>query len=69
VHRVEQDVAVERLLEELRAQDIRLRVEGGDLRVSAPPGALTAALREVLRWRKAELLPGWRPVPRCRCCG
>jgi len=52
----EQTAPVERLLEALVGQDIRLRVEGGDLRVSAPPGALTAELREVLRQRKAELL-------------
>ena len=47
---------VEHLLQELRANDIQLRVEGADLRVSAPPGALTAALREDLGRRKAELL-------------
>ena len=52
----EEAVPVERLLEELVARDIRLRVEGGDLRVSAPPGALSAELREVLRRRKAELM-------------
>ena len=53
---VANNVSAERLLEDLRARDIRLRVEGGDLRVSAPPGALTAELREVLRRRKSELL-------------
>ena len=53
---VGQELGASRLLEELRARDIRLRVEGGDLRVSAPPGALTAELREVLRRRKSELL-------------
>ncbi|MBK9394964.1 MAG: AMP-binding protein [Uliginosibacterium sp.] len=47
---------VEHLLQELRAKDIQLRVEGADLRVSAPPGVLTAALREDLSRRKAELL-------------
>ena len=53
---VEQSVLVERLLQELRAQDIRIWAEGGDLRVSAPQGALTADLREALSQRKPELL-------------
>jgi Condensation domain/TubC N-terminal docking domain len=45
---VEQAMPIEHLLRELRAQDIQLRAEGGDLRVSAPPGALTSDLREAL---------------------
>jgi hypothetical protein len=53
---VEQAMPIEHLLRELRAQDIQLRAEGGDLRVSAPPGALTSDLREALSRRKGELL-------------
>jgi thioesterase domain-containing protein len=37
-------------------RDIRLSAEGGQLRLSAPPGALTPELREALRARKAEIL-------------
>ncbi|MBK9394966.1 MAG: hypothetical protein IPN40_14185 [Uliginosibacterium sp.] len=52
----EQTGPVERLFEEFRAKDIQLRVEGADLRVSAPPGTLTSDLRGLLGRRKAELL-------------
>ena len=44
------------LLAELRSRDIRLWADGGELRCNAPAGALTEALREELRGRKAELI-------------
>ncbi|SFU36724.1 non-ribosomal peptide synthetase [Pseudoduganella namucuonensis] len=44
------------LLEKLRNSGIQLRLEGAQLRVVAPKGALTADLREVLTARKEELL-------------
>lgn len=44
------------LLGQLMSRDIRLTAEGGQLRVSAPPEALTPELREALRARKAEIL-------------
>ena len=52
----QQILPVERLFQELRSKGIQLRAEGGDLRVSAPQGAMTADLRDVMRRRKAELL-------------
>ena len=53
---IKQTVPVESLLQELRAQDIHIRLEGEDLRVSAPPGTLTPDLRETLGRHKADLL-------------
>jgi thioesterase domain-containing protein len=44
------------LLGKLMGRDVRLSAEGGQLRLSAPPGALTPELREALRARKAEIL-------------
>jgi amino acid adenylation domain-containing protein len=44
------------LVERLRALDIALRLDGEQLRVDAPAGALTAKLREELAARKAELV-------------
>lgn len=44
------------LLSELRRRDIQLRAEGGELRCSAPAGALTAELREQLRQHKSDLI-------------
>ena len=44
------------LLEELRALDVRLRVEDGRLRVNAPKGSLTPALEAALVARKQELV-------------
>lgn len=43
-------------LAELRRRDIELRAEGGELRCSAPAGAVTPELRDALKQRKAELL-------------
>lgn len=43
-------------LDELRRQKIRLWVDGGDLCLDAPKGALTADLRMELKARKLELL-------------
>jgi TubC N-terminal docking domain/Thioesterase domain len=43
-------------LGELLSRDIRLSADGGQLKCSAPPGALTPQLREQLRSRKAEIL-------------
>lgn len=44
------------LLERLRSLDIHVRAEAGRLRVNAPAGALTSALREELSARKEEIL-------------
>ncbi len=44
------------LLSELRRRDIEVRAEGGELRCSAPAGALTVELREELRRYKDEVL-------------
>ena len=46
----------EALMRRLRALDIRLRAEQGQLRVSAPRGALTSELETALRAHKAQLL-------------
>jgi thioesterase domain-containing protein len=49
-------VTVEALLAELRRREVELRVRGTSLHCSAPPGALTAELREaIVRW-KGEIL-------------
>ena len=67
-----------RFLARLREMNMTVRSEEGRLRVSAPPGVLTAELREELTARKAEILdflresrvfngddgPLLRPVPR-----
>ena len=45
-----------RFLAALRKLDLRVSDEQGRLRVSAPPGVLTAELREELAARKAEIL-------------
>lgn len=44
------------LLAELRRLDVRVWVDGDNLRCSAPPGALTGELREELRQRKGDIL-------------
>lgn len=44
------------LLAELRRRDVQLQALGGELRCSAPTGALTPELRERLRQHKADLL-------------
>jgi thioesterase domain-containing protein len=49
-------VSIATFLHELRNRDIWLRAEGEQLRCSAPAGALTAELRELLRLRKSEIL-------------
>ncbi|HEY0607297.1 MAG TPA: amino acid adenylation domain-containing protein, partial [Herpetosiphonaceae bacterium] len=40
----------------LRTHDVRLRVEGGQLRVNAPKGVLTPELRQSIADRKAEVI-------------
>jgi thioesterase domain-containing protein len=40
----------------LRGRDIQVWAEGGQLRCSAPPGALSTEFREELRQRKADIL-------------
>jgi TubC N-terminal docking domain len=45
-----------RFLATLRKLDLRVSDEQGRLRVSAPPGVLTAELREELAARKVEIL-------------
>jgi len=49
-------VSAPALLSELRRRDIQLQAVGSELRCSAPPGALTAELREQLRQHKSDLL-------------
>jgi len=44
------------LLSYLRGLDVRLWVEGDRLRYSAPPGAVTEPVRELLKERKAEVV-------------
>ena len=44
------------LLSELRRRDIKVQAVGGELRCSAPVGALTPELREQLRQHKPDLL-------------
>lgn len=44
------------LLSQLRSLDIRIWVENGRLRVSAPDGVLTPTLRETLSTRKTEII-------------
>ena len=44
------------LLAELRRRDVRVQALSGELRCSAPTGALTPELRERLRQHKSELL-------------
>jgi amino acid adenylation domain-containing protein len=48
--------AIDALLTDLKSRDIRLWVEDGRLRFSAPEGAMTAPLRQELKQRKEELL-------------
>src|ERR1017187_4851718 len=47
---------IRELLEKLDACDIKVWVEGNDLRFSAPKGALTPELQAVLRERKKEVI-------------
>lgn len=49
------DTLVE-LLAQLRRQDVKLWVDGSELRVSAPPGVLTPERVDLLRARKPELI-------------
>jgi thioesterase domain-containing protein len=49
-------VSVAPLLSRLRALDVRLWLEGEELRCSAPAGALDGELRDELRARKPDLL-------------
>jgi len=49
-------MSVALLLEELRRRDIDLRAEGGQLRCSAPVGALGPELREQLQQHKGDIL-------------
>ncbi len=51
------------LLEELRRRDIRLWREGGNLRFSAPAGALSAELKARLSAQKADLLAQLSETP------
>ena len=44
------------LLTRLQKLGVRLWAEGGELKVSAPKGVLTAELRDALKAKKAELL-------------
>jgi hypothetical protein len=57
------------LLAGLQARGVRLRAEGGRLKVEAPKGALTPADRQALAERKADLLAalsGWNQAEACR---
>ena len=47
---------VDELLTELRRLDVKVQVEGGRLRLNAPPGALTPELQGELRARRDEIL-------------
>jgi amino acid adenylation domain-containing protein len=49
-------VSLRELLDRLRAEGIRLRLDGEELVVNAPEGALTEGLREELRGRREEIV-------------
>ena len=49
-------MSVAAFLSELRSRDIQVSAAGGELRCSAPPGALSTELRDELRRRKNEIL-------------
>lgn len=53
---------IEALLDELSQLNIKLQAEGENLRLNAPSGVLTPALRQELAERKAEILSFLRPV-------
>ena len=55
-------MSVTAFLADLRAQDIRITVEGDKLRCNAPKGALTNELRSEIQRRKAEVLEFMRLV-------
>jgi amino acid adenylation domain-containing protein len=57
-------VKVEELIEGLKHADIRLHVENGRLRVSAPKGALTRELQESIGSLKAQLIALLDPANR-----
>jgi hypothetical protein len=44
------------ILDELRERAICLEIERGDLRIKAPKGAMTDALRQMIREHKAALI-------------
>jgi len=49
-------VTVAAFLAELRSRDVAVWSDGNDLRCNAPPGVLTAGLRDELRERKLEIV-------------
>jgi thioesterase domain-containing protein len=49
-------VNLQPFLAELHRRDVRLTAEGDSLRCKAPPGVLTAGLRDQLKERKSEIL-------------
>jgi pyochelin synthetase len=51
---------MKRLLVQLSELGVKLQLDGGDLRVTAPQGVLTAELRQALREHKASLVEGLR---------
>ena len=48
-------LTVDKLLADLRARDVHLRVDGDTIHVDAPKGAITTEELDVLRSRKTEL--------------
>jgi acyl transferase domain-containing protein len=60
-------VTADQLLHALAARGVTLTVEGSDLKVTAPRGALDPSLREALRTHKSELLRLLgQPAPRAQ---
>lgn len=49
-------MSIAAFLAQLRERGIELRIDGEELRCSAPPGTLSTALREELRRRKSEIV-------------
>ena len=49
-------MAVEKLIATLRAANVKLWVDGGKLKFSAPPGVMTGQLRTDLSLSKAALI-------------
>jgi amino acid adenylation domain-containing protein len=56
--------SIETFLAELRTRDIRLTLDGDNLRLSAPKGSLDPALKTALTIRKAELVAALRATAR-----
>jgi len=57
------------LLQECERRDIRITLAGDKLRVDAPPGAVTDALRQLLTREKATIIEALRADAQARAAG